>query len=125
MSNYRKHDEQKPASILGRQPSEMKLRALVVFSVCTVLTLVVIGRLFYLQIIRHTHYRTLVLEQMLYETEIVAARGSITDRNGVTLAANYTTERIFIDPSNIAKADDPESVRAMISEKLSLLESEA
>lgn len=119
MSNFHNTDNQKPASILGRQPSEMKLRALIVFSVCTVFTLVVIGRLFYLQIIRHTYYKTLVLEQMLYETEIVAARGSITDRNGVTLAANYTTERIFIDPSNIAKADDPEAVRAMISEKLS------
>ena len=119
MSNYRKHDEQKPASILGRQPSEMKLRALVVFSVCTVLTLVVIGRLFYLQIIRHTHYKKLVLEQMLYETEISASRGAITDRNGISLAANYTTERVFIDPSNIAKADDPEAVREMISEKLS------
>ena len=119
MSNYRKPDEQKPASILGRQPSEMKLRALVVFSICTVLTLVVIGRLFYLQIIRHTHYRKLVLEQMLYETEISAYRGTITDRNGITLAANYTTERVFIDPSNIAKADDPDAVRELISEKLS------
>ncbi|MBE6664885.1 MAG: PASTA domain-containing protein [Ruminococcaceae bacterium] len=119
MSNYRTPDEQKPASILGRQPSEMRLRALIVFSVCTVLTLVVIGRLFYLQIIRHTHYKKLVLEQMLYETEISASRGTITDRNGITLAANYTTERVFIDPSNIAKADDPEAVRVMIAEKLS------
>ncbi|MBQ3490309.1 MAG: PASTA domain-containing protein [Clostridia bacterium] len=119
MSNSRKTDPGKPASILGRQPSEMKLRALIVFAVCSVLTLVVIGRLFYLQIIHHTYYKKLVLEQMLYETEISAYRGAITDRNGVTLAANYTTERVFIDPSNIAKADDPEAVREMISEKLS------
>ncbi len=119
MSNSRKTDPGKPASILGRQPSEMKLRALIVFAVCSVLTLVVIGRLFYLQVIRHTHYKKLVLEQMLYETEISASRGAITDRNGITLAANYTTERVFIDPSNIAKADDPEAVRTMIAEKLS------
>ena len=119
MSNYRTPDEQKPSSILGRQPSEMKLRALVVFSICTALTLVVIGRLFYLQIIRHAYYKKLVLEQMLYETEISADRGTITDRNGITLAANYTTERVFIDPYNIAKADDPEAVREMIAEKLS------
>ena len=112
-------DMQKPASILGRQPSEMKLRALIVFSVCTVLTLVVIGRLFYLQIIQHTYYKKLVLEQMLYETEITASRGTIMDRNGVTLAANYTTERIFIDPSNIAKSDNPESIRVLIAETLS------
>ena len=119
MLNSRNPNEQKPTSILGRQPSQMKLRALVVFSICSVLTLVVIGRLFYLQIIRHAYYKKLVLEQMLYETTISADRGTIKDRNGITLAANSTTERVFIDPSNIAKADDPEAVRQLIAEKLS------
>ena len=119
MSNSNKPESSKPSSILGRQSTEMRLRALTVFFVCSVLALVVVGRIFYLQVIRHTNYKKLVLEQMLYETEITAARGSITDRNGVTLAANYTTERVFIDPAYIAKADDPEAVRELISEKLS------
>ena len=118
MSNLQKPESKKPSSLLGRQPMEMRLRALLVFTVCSVLALVVVGRLFYLQVIKHTHYKKLVLEQMLYETEITAARGSITDRNGITLAANYTTERVFIDPAYIAKADDPEEVRELISEKL-------
>ena len=119
MSNSNKPESSKPSSILGRQSTEMRLRALTVFFICSVLALVVVGRIFYLQVIRHTNYKKLVLEQMLYETEITAARGSITDRNGVTLAANYTTERVFIDPAYIAKADDPEAVRKLISEKLS------
>lgn len=119
MSNSNKPESSKPSSILGRQSTEMRLRALTVFFVCSVLALVVVGRIFYLQVIRHTNYKKLVLEQMLYETEITAARGAITDRNGVTLAANYTTERVFIDPAYIAKADDPEAVRELISEKLS------
>ncbi len=118
MSNVHKPESSKPASLLGRQPSEMRLRAFIVFTVCSVLALVVIGRIFYLQVIRHTHYKKLVLEQMLYETEIVGTRGTITDRNGVTLASNYTTERVFLDPAYIAKADDPEAVRKLISEKL-------
>ena len=118
MSNVHKPESSKPSSLLGRQPSEMKLRALIVFTVCSVLALVVIGRIFYLQVIRHTHYKKLVLEQMLYETEIVGTRGNITDRNGVTLASNYTTERVFLDPAYIAKADDPEAVRELISSKL-------
>ena len=119
MSNTHKPESSKPASLLGRQSAEMKLRALTVFFVCSVLALVVIGRIFYLQVIRHTNYKKLVLEQMLYETEITAARGSITDRNGVTLAANYTTERVFIDPAYIAKSDNPEEVRELIAKKLS------
>ena len=119
MFKSRKSHIEKPTSLFGRQPSEMKGRAMFVYLVCTALTLVIIGRLIYLQIIRHADYKRLVLEQMLYETEITAARGTITDRNGVTLAANYTTERIFLDPANIAKADDPEAVRHLIAEKLS------
>jgi len=118
MSNFHKPESSKPASLLGRQSTEMRFRALIVFFICSVLALVVVGKIFYLQVIRHTDYKKLVLEQMLYETEITAARGTITDRNGVTLAANYTTERVFIDPAYIAKADDPEAVRELISEKL-------
>ena len=118
MSDFHKPESSKPASLLGRQSTQMRLRALVVFSICSVLALVVVGRIFYLQVIRHTNYKKLVLEQMLYETEISAARGTITDRNGVILASNYTTERVFIDPAYIAKADNPESVRKLISEKL-------
>jgi TctA family transporter len=41
MSNLQKPESSKPASILGRQPSEMKLRALIVFAVCSILALVV------------------------------------------------------------------------------------
>ena len=119
MSETPSHSPQKPSSIMGRPSAETKFRAFIVFAVCTALTLVVVGRLLYLQIIRHDYYKKLVLEQMLYETEITAARGMITDRNGVTLAANVTTERVFVDPANIAKADDPVKVREMISELLS------
>ena len=81
MSNSNKPESSKPTSILGRQSTEMRLRALAVFFVCSVFALVVVGRIFYLQVIRHTNYKKLVLEQMLYETEITAARGAITDRN--------------------------------------------
>ncbi len=105
----------KPASLLGRQPSEMRRRAFVLVSLCTIFAVVIIGRLFYLQLLRHDYYKELVLRQMLYETEISAKRGTITDRNGVTLATNYTTERIFIDPANM-KTDE---VRQFVAQGLS------
>ncbi len=108
-------DSSKPTSLLGRQPSEMRKRAFVLFSICTVVAAVIIGRLFFLQIIKHEDYKNLVLQQMLYETEITAKRGTIKDRNGVILATNYTTERIFIDPANM-KTDE---VRRFVAEGLS------
>ncbi len=102
-------------TLTGRQPSGMRLRAFVLFSLCTLVAAVIILRLFYLQIIKHDEYKELVLRQMLYETEIEAGRGTITDRNGVTLATNYTTERIFIDPANM-KTDE---IRRFVAEGLS------
>ena len=105
----------KPGSLIGRPPRKMRTRAFVLFSLCTFFAAIIIGRLFYLQIIRHGDYRRLVLEQMVYETPIAAKRGEITDRNGIVLAANYTTERVFIDP-HVMK-DDAE--RALVANGLS------
>ncbi len=110
-----KHPISKPSSIIGKQPSKMRARTFVIFSFCTAFAIVILGRLFYLQIIKHADYKELVLQQMLYETEIDAKRGTITDRNGVILATNYTTERIFIDPANM-KTDE---VRQFVAKGLS------
>ena len=122
MQKMPRPDSSKPSSLIGRQPSEMRKRAFTIFSLCTFLAVVIIGRLFYLQIIRHDHYKSLVLQQMLYETEIDAKRGTIKDRNGVILATNYTTERIFIDPRSMVVDGDSartEEIRKFISEGLS------
>ena len=105
----------KPSSIIGRPSRTIRVRSFILFSVCTFFAAIIIGRLFYLQIIKHKDYRRLVLEQMVYETTVTAKRGQITDRNGVVLAANYTTERIFIDPH--VMEDDAE--RALVAKGLS------
>ena len=105
----------KPSSIIGRPSRTIRVRSFILFSVCTFFAAIIIGRLFYLQIIKHKDYRRLVLEQMVYETTVTAKRGQITDRNGVVLATNYTTERIFIDPH--VMEDDAE--RALVAKGLS------
>ncbi len=115
MQRNKKTDSSKPTSILGRQPNEMKKRSFVIFSVCTLLIAAILIRLFDLQVLKHEEYKELVLQQMLYETEISAKRGTITDRNGVLLATNYTTERIFIDPANMKT----EEVRQFVAQGLS------
>ena len=117
-----KPDSSKPSSLLGRQTSEMHHRAFIIFTICTIVAAVIIGKLFYLQIIKHEDYKNLVLQQMLYETPIDAKRGTIKDRNGVILATNYTTERIFIDPHNMVVSKDAErteAIRKFIAEGLS------
>lgn len=105
----------KPDSILGRQGSTIRSRSFLLFAACTLVAAVLFGRLFYLQILKYQDYRTAVIEQMIYETPITAARGTITDRNGIVLATNYTTERIFISPHDI----ESEEERVLICQGLS------
>lgn len=93
------NQSQKPDSILEKPGKTIRSRSLFMFICCLIVACVLVGRLIYLQIIKYEDYRRLVIEQMVQETSISASRGAITDRNGVVLATNYTTERIFIDPS--------------------------
>ncbi len=115
MQKHPSTNHSKPGSIIGRRSRLAHSRTLILFGICITVAALIIGRLFYLQVIKHQYYKRLVLEQMLYEVEIEAKRGTITDRNGVILATNYTTERIFIDPHNIKTED----VRIMVSRGLS------
>ena len=105
----------KPESILGKQGPQIRTRSFVLFSIVSLIAVMLIGRLFYLQIINYKKYRAAVIEQMIYETPISASRGLITDRNGVVLATNYTTERIFISPYDI----ETEEERTLICKGLS------
>lgn len=93
------NQSQKPDSILEKPGKTIRSRSIFMFICCLIVACVLVGRLIYLQIIKYEDYRRLVIEQMVQETSISASRGAITDRNGVVLATNYTTERIFIDPS--------------------------
>jgi stage V sporulation protein D (sporulation-specific penicillin-binding protein) len=85
------------------------------------LAAVLVGRLVFLQIIMYNYYRTKVVEQMVYEKTISASRGAITDRNGVALATNYTTERIFIDPSSMKDEEGnfDDELRKLVAQGLS------
>ncbi|MGN1096167.1 MAG: penicillin-binding transpeptidase domain-containing protein [Eubacteriales bacterium] len=97
---------EKPDSILGKPGLKIRSRSLFLFIICAVIASVLTGRLVYLQIVKYEDYRRAVVEQMVYETTISASRGTITDRNGVVLATNYTTERVFISPYDMKNDDE-------------------
>lgn len=60
--------------------------------------LIVAARLFYLQVIERSHYQELATEVFIRDEEVVAKRGSITDRNGITLADTRLYYEISITP---------------------------
>ena len=111
----------KPESILGKPGRTIRSRSIFLFTVCILLACGLVGRLIFLQIISYEEYRRKVVEQMVYETTVSASRGAITDRNGVVLATNYTTERIFIDPSSMKDEEGnfDDELRKLVAQGLS------
>lgn len=66
--------------------------------------LIILGRLFYLQVIRHDHYQALADEIHLSKFEIPARRGEIYVLDGQTpvpLVLNQLTYRLYADPRYI------------------------
>ncbi len=55
----------------------------------------VAGRLFYLQVLRHDHFKKRAAAIRFRQIPITASRGSIYDRNGDPLAVNIETASIF------------------------------
>lgn len=59
-------------------------------------------RIFWIQTVDYDRYQAKVIGQMTTESTVNAKRGNIYDRNGVLIATNITTYRVFISPSGIA-----------------------
>ena len=79
-------------------------RASVLLGVAVLLFSALLVRIFLLQTVKYDHYRQKVLEQITTESSVNASRGNIYDANGVLLATNVTTYRVFLSPSSIARA---------------------
>ena len=59
-------------------------------------------RILLLQTVGYDRYQQKVIDQMTTEVNVNASRGTIYDANGVVLATNVSTYRVFISPSAIA-----------------------
>jgi len=93
-----------------------------IFLVFAFLFLLVIGRVFYVQVICHEDYEQMALDQMLKDTTISAKRGTIYDANMKVLSQSATVWTIAIDPNmmkNYYKGSSYESKKAEVCKKLS------
>ena len=77
-------------------------RSRILFIIAAVLFSVLLLRILIYQTVDFDYYQKKVLEQMTTEASVTASRGNIYDANGVLLATNVTTYRVFISPSSIA-----------------------
>ncbi len=77
-------------------------RTVIAAVVMALMTLVLIGRLFYLQIIAHHEYRTESDRNRISVRPLAPTRGLIYDRNGVLLAENRSSFSLEIIPGKVA-----------------------
>lgn len=76
-------------------------RLFAVFLIIGLLSLALLGRLFYLQVIQHHYYTTLSANNRISLAPIAPARGIIYDRNGVVLAENLPAYTLVLVPDQI------------------------
>lgn len=76
-------------------------RVLVAGCLIVVLTLALIGRLYLLQVMRHTYYTELSQGNRVRTEPIPAARGLILDRNGNLLAGNQPAYQLELVPEEV------------------------
>ena len=88
----------------GTQNPRLAKRAKLLFGFGVLLFSVLLLRILLYQTVDYDRYQKKVIEQMTTEAKVAAARGNIYDVNGVLLATNVTTYRVFISPSSIAAA---------------------
>lgn len=88
----------------------VKRSTIVGIAVCAVFAALLI-RILVIQTVNFEEYQEKVINQLTTESPIPADRGEIYDRNGVALAANITTYRLFISPSSIKTASEIENDR--------------
>ena len=84
-----------------------RVRLAISMGFAALLLLILFGRFFYLQVIRHDYYQTLAEKNRISVVPIVPNRGLILDRNGVVLAQNYSGNTLELTPSKLnASLDD-------------------
>ena len=99
-SNAKKKKRKQTTVRLARLVIQRRaLALLLVFGVFSFLAL--FGKAFDLTIRQHKELQDLASSQQMLSTTLTASRGSIYDRNGITLAISATADTVFLDPQVI------------------------
>ncbi len=84
-----------------------KVSTIVLQAIFTLLCLVVLGRVFYLQIIEYDTYQDIGSRNSIRQEYIEPARGLIYDRNGKLIVDNKPTYSVTVIPGNFDKTKIP------------------
>ena len=84
-------------------PDRQMLRRTLVLSLLfgIVFFVLLLGRLYFLQIVEHERYEELAIRQQLREAPASTSRGTIFDCNGNVLAVSATVDNVYLSPAEI------------------------
>lgn len=88
-----------------RELHRFQFRLVVIGVSITAVFLLLLSRLFFLQILQHQHYQLLAEQNRVNIVPVVPNRGVIFDRNGVTLASNFAAYTLEITPNQVDDLD--------------------
>ncbi len=94
----------------GTPSTKMRKRA---GAICIVLSLLFVAlslRILFYQIFQFDEFDQKVRDQITQETTVSANRGNIYDANGIVIATNITTYRLFLDPAAIMRQSNEDGV---------------
>jgi stage V sporulation protein D (sporulation-specific penicillin-binding protein) len=95
----------------------MKKRVGSLFLMLAVVTLFLMGRLFWVQVVQNEHYQKLALDQRLYPVPVDARRGTIRDVKGRELAVSVSADAVYAVPADV---DDPLETAKQVSRILGI-----
>lgn len=104
--------------------TSMRNRILVFAFVFLILILVICARIFYIQIVRGSEFKSMALDQQTREKEITPKRGTIYDRNGKELAISATVDTVVADPNIIKNAKNADEIASTLAPILEMDEAE-
>ena len=110
-----------------RRPKERRdrwfnSRTLVLMAVCGIVAFgILVGRLYYLQIVRHEDYQEQAASQQSKYVQEYAQRGGIYYRNGNALAISSSAENVFISPYELVEyKEDASKISTALAEILDM-----
>ena len=89
-----------------KEKNRTNTRLIALISVVIVCFVLLLLRLFTLQVVDYDKYQKIVMSQLTRESSTTPERGKIYDTNGNLLVTNTTVYRVFISPYDIAGGDD-------------------
>src|ERR1700739_5158758 len=98
-----------PAARIKSQWREQRLfdqRMLVCAAILALVTLLLFGRLFLLQVMRHDYYTGLSQGNRVRTEHVPAARGLILDRHGELIAGNQPAYQLALVPEEVPDVDE-------------------